>query len=251
MSTYGSIRIEDSEKIRVIRISKESTLNPLDIETLEEIADAVGNSGERIIVITGSDRAFSAGANIKKFESLDPRSAYDMARRGHIVMDFIASYHRPVIAAIKGFALGGGFELALACDLRIASPETKLGLTETNLGILPGWGGTQRLKAIAGRTRAFEMIAFGQMITADEALRYGILNAVSEDYFGYSMKLATELSGRAMTAISYVKDLMGYERNDAGYEAEKEMFGRIFSTDDCKEGVRSFLEKRKPSYSWK
>jgi len=251
MVEYNNLKVEDSGKIRVVRISKESNLNPLDIETLEEIRVAIENSRNRIIVIRGSDRAFSAGANIKKFQELDQRSAYDMARRGHIVMDFIASYERPVIAAINGFALGGGFELALACDIRVASPQTKLGLTETNLGILPGWGGTQRLGSIIGRTRAFEMISFGQMITAEEAMKYGILNAVSENYFEYSMKLATELSERAMVAISYVKELMKYSRNNEGFEAEKEKFGSVFGSEDSVEGVKSFVEKRKPVYTWR
>lgn len=250
MTEYMNLKIEDNDRIRVITISKESNLNPLDIETLEEIRTAMEESGGKIIVIRGSDRAFSAGANIKKFESLDSRGAYDMARRGHMVMDFIASYGRPVIAAINGFALGGGFELALACDVRIASPETKLGLTETNLGILPGWGGTQRLKLIAGRSKAFELISLGRMITAEEAQRFGIINSVSEDFFGESMKLAKEYSERAMMPISFVKELMELSGR-VGFEAEKEKFGEVFGTDDRKEGVESFVQKRKPEYHWK
>ncbi|MEM0156386.1 MAG: enoyl-CoA hydratase-related protein [Thermoplasmataceae archaeon] len=250
MKVYTNIMVEDSEKIRIIRIAKESNLNPLDIETLEEIKDAIEGSDGRIIVIRGSDRAFSAGANIKKFEGLDDRGSYDMARRGHIVMDFIASYGRPVIAAINGFALGGGFELALACDIRIASPETKLGLTETNLGILPGWGGTQRLKSMVGITRAFEMISMGKMITAEEAFKLGIVNSITPQYFEEALKIAEEYSNRAMVAISYVKDLMNRSGRD-GFELEKEKFGLVFRTEDHREGVKAFVEKRKPSYHWK
>jgi enoyl-CoA hydratase/carnithine racemase len=250
MKTYESIKVEDRNRIRIIRIAKESSLNPLDIETLEEIKDSVESSDGRIILIRGSDRAFSAGANIKKFESLDDRGSYDMARRGHIVMDFISSYGRPVIAAINGFALGGGFELALACDIRIASPETKLGLTETNLGILPGWGGTQRLKSMVGTARAFEMISMGRMITADEAYKLGIVNLVTPQYFEEAMKIAEEYSSRAMVAISYVKELMNSSGRE-GFEMEKEKFGLVFRTEDHGEGVKAFVEKRKPSYHWK
>lgn len=247
---FKNVKIEDRENVRIIHIAKESPLNPLDIDTLKEIKDAVYSSGRRVPVITGSAKAFSAGANIKDFLEMDSKAAYKFATEGHDVMNAIASYDLPVIAALHGYAFGGGFELALACDIRIASPDTQMGLTEVNLGILPGFGGTQRLKQLVGEAKAFEMISTGKRISADEAFSYGIVQKVSEKYLDDACELANEISEKAAISLKFIKRLLR-KQPDEDFEFEKEMFARLFETEDQKEGVSAFIEKRKPRFKGK
>ena len=244
---FRNIKVEDRESVRIIRISKESPLNPLDIETLKEIGEAVTASGNRVVVITGENKAFSAGANIKNFVDMEPETAFRFATEGHDIMNSIASHGMPVIAAIHGYALGGGFELALACDFRIAAPGSKLGLPEVTLGILPGFGGTQRLKQLVGEGKALELVSTGKTITAEEAEKLGIIMKVAEDYLGEALKFADELASKAPVALGYIKNLVR-ARPDNIFEDEKEKFALLFETEDRKEGINAFIEKRKPAF---
>lgn len=240
---------EVKDGVTLVTIKAENPLNPLTMDILKEVQESV-ESADSVVVLSGNGRAFSAGADIKNFSGLDPRKAYAFATEGHDVMNSIASLPIPVIAAIHGYALGGGFELALACDMRVATPDAKMGLTEVNLGILPGFGGTQRLRSLAGEGRAFELISTGKIIDATEAQRYGIVNRIGSDHMGEAMKLARELSEKPPLSLRYVKELLRSAPDD-NYEAEKEKFGLIFGTEDCREGVDAFLNKRKPVYKGK
>lgn len=244
---YENIETNDHGKVRTITLNRKSPLNPLDMTTLREIRDAVQNSGDRVILLHGANRAFSAGADINNFLQLDNSTAGVFAKEGHDIMNYLASYKRPVIAAIHGYCLGGGFELALACDLRIAHPETTFGLPEVNLGILPGFGGTQRLRGIVGETRAFELIVTGKRYKADEAYKLGILNEVTENYLETAQKLAEELSMKPKNSVRLIKELI---RNspDHRYEREIDAFGEVFAYPDREEGVQAFLEKREAKF---
>jgi enoyl-CoA hydratase/carnithine racemase len=244
---FRNITIDDTESVRHITLSSENPLNPISMEMIEEIGEALGEGGSRVVVISGRNKAFSAGANIKSFIDLNPERAYEFATRGHRIMDRIEHHPMPVIAAIHGYALGGGLELALACDLRIAHPQTKLGLPEINLGIIPGFGGTQRLLRLAGETRALQMITTGSTITAEKAMEFGILNEVTESYLQRSLELAIDLSKKPKNSLKFVKDLVRHIDQDY-FELEREYFGRVFGLPDRKEGVQAFLEKREPSF---
>lgn len=245
-TTSKNILVKEEDGIRIISITKENPLNPLDVETLEDIAAALKES-PMVTVIRGSSRSFSAGANVKVFQGLKPKDAYHFATRGQMALDFIATYERPVIASIRGFALGGGFELALACDLRICSPDTKLGLPEVTLGILPGWGGTQRLRRIVGETRAFEIISSGRMMNADEAFSLGIVNEIAEDPDLIAKQRALVYASSALKSVAMIKELVRGNRFDM-FERERECFGIAFETEDSAEGVNAFLQKRKPAF---
>lgn len=244
---YENIKTKDTEKVRTITISRESPLNPLDMDTLREIRDAIENSGDRVILLHGANRAFSAGADINNFLKLDNTTAGIFAKEGHDTMNFIAAYPRPVIAAIHGYCLGGGFELALACDIRIAHPDTTFGLPEVNLGILPGFGGTQRLRKLVGETVAFELVSRGMRYRADEAHRLGILNHVTENYLDEAGKIADELSRKPRESIRLIKSLVRNHPDDL-FEEEIDAFGKVFAEPDREEGVKAFLEKREPNF---
>lgn len=244
---YENIKVTDSGKLRVITINRKSPLNPLDMETLREIKDGIEKSGGKTILLHGANRAFSAGADINGFLKLDNTTAGIFAKEGHDIMNFIASYPRPVVAAIHGYCLGGGFELALACDFRVAHPDTTFGLPEVNLGILPGFGGTQRLRKIVGETVAFGLIATGKRYKADEAQRLGLLNEISENYLETARSLAEELSKKPKESVRLIKELVRNHPDDV-FEEEIEAFGAVFKDPDREEGVKAFLEKREPKF---
>ena len=243
---YRNIKCELKDDIRIIQISRPSELNPLDIETLEEI-EACLKSESLITVIRGSSRAFSAGADIKNFKGLSPEVAYSFARTGHRIYNYIADYDLPVIAAINGYALGGGFELSLACDFRIGSHDSKLGLTELNLGIIPGWGGTQRLKALAGEQFALYMIATSRILNADEALAHGILLQKSDNPVESALELARSLKEKSKKTLKFVKSLIRTVPDEI-FEEEMTLFGKSFEGSNSSEGVEAFLQKRKPVF---
>ncbi|MEM0159028.1 MAG: enoyl-CoA hydratase-related protein [Thermoplasmataceae archaeon] len=240
--------VNDQERIREIGIRRSNPLNPVDVDLLEQIASLVKSGGNRAIIIHGVGKAFSAGANIQLFRDLTPAKAYDFARRGHDCMNTIASHQFPVIAAIHGYALGGGFELALSCDLRISHPDAKLGLPEIDLGILPGFGGTQRLRKLVGEARALEIIWRGKRLTADEAYKFGIVNMISEDPLGDARSVASELMKKPWNSLSMVKRLVRHAP-DEYFEAEQEDFATCFKSNNVKEGVSAFLEKRAPEFN--
>ncbi len=243
----NNIKVEKKGRVITVMIDREKSTNPLNIETLEEIEEALKDE-RKIGIIYGNNRAFSAGADINLFTQMDPQKAYDFARRGHDVMDFIQSRKMPVIAAIHGFALGGGFELALSCDYRIAHPSTVFGLPEITLGILPGFGGTQRLLRIVGETKAFELVSRGLKFNAEKALSMNIINEIQEDYLGRAREIASEYESLPYEALANIKELIR-KPADSGFEMEKEYFGDLFRTENQKEGAKAFLDKRKANFN--
>ncbi len=244
---YENILVSDRGKVRIVTLNRKSPLNPLDMDTLREIKDAILNSGSNVILLHGANRAFSAGADINNFMKLTNDTAGIFAKEGHDIMNAIASYPRPVIAAIHGYCLGGGFELALACDIRVAHPDTTFGLPEVNLGILPGFGGTQRLRHIVGETLAFGLISTGKRYKAGEAFSYGLLNEVSENYLEVAIKLAEELSKKPKESLRLIKHLVRNAPDDI-FEEEIDAFGEVFAYPDREEGVKAFLEKREANF---
>ncbi|BAB59159.1 enoyl-CoA hydratase [Thermoplasma volcanium GSS1] len=246
---YRNISLEDHEGIRIVTIRRENSLNPLNLDTLEEIEDAVRESG-KVVVLKGSEKAFSAGADINNFLDMSDRDAFHFSDRGQQVMDSISDYERPVIAAVHGYALGGGFELALACDFRISDVKTKYGFPEVNLGIMPGFGGTQRIIDIAGKSYGMYLVMTGKTIDEQEALKHGIVDSVSEKYLDLAIELAKELSEKPATSIRYIKEVMN-RRDKEGYMMERERFALTFKTEDHLEGIRAFKEKRKAVFKGK
>jgi len=252
---------EKSEGIATITINRPQALNALNEETLLEISsrldDAKKDENIRAIVITGvGDRAFSAGADLNMMKNAGSLKAKRLSEFGQHVTREIEELGKPVIAAINGFALGGGLELAMACDIRIASENARLGQPEINVGLIPGWGGTQRLPRFVGKGIAKEMIFTGKMIDAKTAERLGLLNAVvPPDQLKSRVKeLANELMGKPPVGIQLAKQLINNSIETdlrIGLMHEAEAFGIIASTEDFNEGVAAFLEKRKPKYKGK
>ena len=244
-----NILVEKDGRLLKIFINREKKLNPLDIETIEEIGEALKEE-RQIGIISGMNRAFSAGADINVFLNLDPVTAYDFSKRGHQVMDFIEERQMPVIAAIHGFALGGGFELALACDIRIAHPDTYFGLPEVTLGIIPGFGGTQRLRNLVGNSRAFELASLGTRIDSSKALSMGIISEINDKYLERAVELGKQYEALPFESLAYIKELTRGRKMDL-FDREKEYFGNMFRTENQKEGAAAFVEKRKANFNTK
>lgn len=241
------LEVEDRDRISIITLKTGNPLNPLNMDIMREVGEAI-SATEKVTVINGQGKAFSAGANIADFTKMDSKIAYRFATEGHDIMNSIASSRLPVIAAIHGYALGGGFELALACDFRVSTPGAKMGLPEINLGIMPGFAGTQRLKSIAGEARALDLVSTGRMITAEEAHTMGIVARIGDDHMAEAEKLANELADKPPISLQYVKSLIR-ARPDSLYDEEKEKFGLVFGTKDSREGFDAFLNKRKPRFT--
>lgn len=244
----NNIEIEKSGKLMKIWIKREVPVNPLNMETMEEIYEAIRSNPERIVIIAGRNKAFSAGADIKGFLEMKPSDAFHFSTRGNEIMHFIAQHPMPVIAAIHGYALGGGFELALSCDLRISTKDAILGLPEVTLGILPGFGGTQRMKELLGESVTFDFVSRGKRIKGEEAKDLGLVNYTSEDPVKLAEQIAEEYAALPPIALKYIKRLIR-KRNDRLFEEEAEYFGKIFETSDQKEGASAFIEKRKPHFT--
>ncbi len=256
--TYQNLRIKDTGPIRRITIAREAKLNALNKAALAElhkaITAALDSSTVRGIVLTGAgEKAFVAGADIAEFASFNAGQGRALAREGQTnVFNLIHHAPKPVVAAINGFALGGGLELALACHIRVAASHAKLGLPEVSLGLIPGYGGTQRLTQLVGRGRALEMILTGDMVTASEALEWGAVNHVVEpiELLAKAESILRRISSRSPSAVTAaIKAInagLGAARD--GFETEIDEFGRCFDTPDFKEGVAAFLEKRKPNF---
>jgi len=253
---YKNILIEIIDRIGIITINRPKQLNALNKETIEELHEAFDglNTDEevRVIVITGSgEKAFVAGADIKEFMNFDERQGRELAAKGQeLLFDFIENLETPVIAAINGFALGGGLELALASHIRIASENAKMGLPEVSLGVIPGYGGTQRLAQIIGKGRAMEMILTAEMKDAQTALQYGLVTEVVEA--GKLMEAAINKAKKLMKNSPQAQALAikavnaGFAKE--GFETEKDLFGKAFTTNDFKEGTTAFVERRKPEF---
>lgn len=256
--SYQNVRIEDAGYIRRITIARETKLNALNKATLAELHEALttalADDTVRGLMLTGAgEKAFVAGADIGEFASFDADQGRALAREGQTtVFDVIHHATKPIIAAINGFALGGGLELALACHIRVGSSQAKLGLPEVSLGLIPGYGGTQRLAQLAGRGRALEMILTGDMITAAEALEYGILNHVVDppELIAKAEHILHRILSRSPSAVAAAIYAInaGTENARRGFDTEIDQFGRCFDTPDFKEGVSAFLEKRKPHF---
>lgn len=208
----------------------------------------------KAVVLHGEGRFFSAGADIKEFTALQETSDYEaLAKNGQVVFERMERYHIPIIAAIHGAALGGGLELAMACDIRIVSESAKLGLPEITLGILPGFGGTQRLPQLVGSANAYELILTGEAISGVEAHRIGLANKVvsEEDVFNTADVLAKKIAAKSRPTITRIMKLIPYAKVagfDEGVNQEAKAFGEIFGTDDATEGIQAFMEKRQPKF---
>ena len=255
---YNNILIEHKEKIAVLTINRPNQLNALNKQTIAELSVAFksleSNKNVRVIILTGSgEKAFVAGADIKEFFEFDINQGKELSAHGHqILFDLVENLTTPVIAAVNGFALGGGLELAMSCHFRIASENAKLGLPEVTLGVIPGYGGTQRLAQLVGKGRAMEMIMTAKMITAPEALFLGLVNHVTtpEELLATCQKIAEKIANNSSTAIAGAITAINASFKDGinGFQTEIDEFGKCFGTPDFIEGTTAFLEKRKPAF---
>lgn len=255
---YQNLVVNNQGYIRHIVINREEKLNALNKQTLAELHDAITDALAadtiRGIVLTGAgEKAFVAGADISEFANFDAAQGRALAYEGQTnVFDLIHAADKPIIAAINGYALGGGLELALACHMRVAAASAKLGLPEVSLGLIPGYGGTQRLTQLVGRGRALEMILTGDMICAHDALEYGLVNHVVEkaDLLAKAEDILQRIASRSRIAVSAAIKAVNASLGPVkpGFEAEINLFGQCFGTPDFKEGVSAFLEKRKPNF---
>ncbi len=255
---FENLLVETRERIQYITVNRESRMNALNKATIAELHtafyDAFINPKVGGVIITGAGpKAFVAGADIGEFANVDMEGGAEIARRGQtLVFDLIENGSKPVIAAINGFALGGGLELAMACHLRVASDNAKMGLPEVTLGLMPGYGGSQRLPQLVGKGRAMELILTGDMITAAQAHQFGLVNHVvkQEELIAKAEELMNKILSRGPLAISSAISAVnaGFKECVNGYEVEISEFGKCFGTKDLKEGISAFLEKRPPHF---
>jgi enoyl-CoA hydratase len=242
--------------VTINRADKMNALNKDVISELDQMLNAVQDDDAiKAVIITGAGpKAFVAGADISEFEGLSSSEGIDLARKGQDVFFKIENNSKPIVAAVNGFALGGGCELAMACHFRLASENAKFGQPEVNLGLIPGYGGTQRLVQLIGKGRALELLMTGNMIDATTALQYGLVNYVvpQAELLQKATTLLELITTKAPLAISQcIQAANAVFRAENGYETELKAFGECFDTNDMKEGVSAFLHKRKPVFSGK
>lgn len=255
---YNNILIQENDSLATITINRPKKLNALNKETISELhnafAELENDESIRVILLTGSgEKAFVAGADISEFADFDVEEGEELSRKGQeILFDFVENLSKPVIAAVNGFALGGGLELAMACHFRVASENAKMGLPEVSLGVIPGYGGTQRLPQLVGKGKAFEMIMTAGMITADDAKQSGLVNHVVslEELLPFCEKLGERILRNSPLAISAAIKAVNANFKDGvnGFEEEIKQFGNCFGTKDFTEGTAAFLEKRKANF---
>ena len=255
---FENILVSKNNGIAKITINRPKKLNALNKATLEELHKAFNtledDKNVKVIILTGSgEKAFVAGADIAEFANFTVEEGSDLARKGQeIVFDFVENLSTPVIAAVNGFALGGGLELAMACHFRIASDNAKMGLPEVSLGLIPGYGGTQRLPQLIGKGKAMEMIMTAGMIAANEAKECGLVNHVvaQDELLPLAEKIASRIMRNSSVAISAAISAVNANFEDGinGFEIEIDEFGECFGTADFNEGTTAFLEKRKPNF---
>jgi enoyl-CoA hydratase len=259
--TYENILLEKKNAIAYVTVNRPKVLNALSLATMEELGvafnDIKNDSAIRVAILTGSgEKAFVAGADIGELAKQDPVSGKEYAHRGQAVLDLIENLGKPVIACINGFALGGGCELALACTMRLASDNAKLGQPEVKIGILPGYGGSQRLPRLVGKGFAMQIILAGEMITAQEAHRIGLVNEVTSavDLIPRAEAIAAKVIANAPLAVQYAMEAVnkGMDMTLAeGLYLEATLFGVCCATEDKKEGTAAFLEKRPAQFKGK
>ena len=258
---YETIKVEREESILWIILNRPHRLNAFNDVLLEELGDVLDTAEKdpsiRCVVIMGEgDRAFSAGADVTMFPKATPTKAEEFSRFGQKIFGKIEKMPKPVIAAINGFALGGGLELALACDFRVAAEHAELGSPEIVLGLIPGWGGTQRLTRIVGLAKAKEMIMLGDRIKAEDALKIGLVHKIVHyDKLREEVKaLATKLAEGPPIAMKYAKYAINFGTQvplEVGLRLEASLMGLVFSTEDLKEGVEAFMSRRKAEFKGK
>ena len=250
-----NILIEKQDNIAVITINRPTKLNALNKATIQELHDGFKALNEdkmvkAIIIIGSGEKAFVAGADISEFANFSVEEGEKLATQGQeLLFDFVQNLSTPVIAAVNGFALGGGLELAMACHFRVASTNAKMGLPEVSLGVIPGYGGTQRLAQLVGKGKAFEMISTADTISADDAYKWGLANHITpqEELLNKCFEITSKIITKSPVAVkAAIKAInAGYNNKFNGYEVEIEEFGKSFGTNDFKEGTTAFLEKRK------
>ena len=261
METYNTLSLELSDRILTITINRPDALNALNIELIGELKSAFESAYDNLevggIIITGSgEKAFAAGADIKEIAELTELNARKFAERGQSLFTLIENFEKPVIAAVNGYALGGGCELAMACHFRVASSTAQFGQPEVNLGLIPGYGGTQRMTRLIGKGRAMELMMTGGTINAEQANQIGLVNHVEDDQDAMmvlSRKLMGKILAKAPLAISMVITSANAVDNpdEDGYLIEANSFASCCGTEDFKEGTTAFLEKRKPEFRGK
>ncbi len=255
---YNNLLVDIQGLVATVTINRPNQLNALNKETIEELSNVLTNleenNGVGVIILTGSgEKAFVAGADIKEFANFNIAQGGELAHKGQqLLFNKIENLTKPVIAAVNGFALGGGLELAMASHIRIASTNAKMGLPEVSLGVIPGYGGTQRLAQLVGRGKAMEMVVTAGMISAEDALSWGLVNQVvaQEELLNKANEIASKIlnnSGAAITAAIRAINA-NYIDGVNGYDTEIEEFGKCFGTKDFTEGTTAFVEKRKPNF---
>lgn len=256
-----NFQIQNSNRVLTVTISRPKALNALNTELINELDDIISEFYQNdisrgLILIGDGDKAFVAGADIKELAVLSREEALLLAKKGQVLFKKIADCPKPILAAINGFALGGGCELAMACHIRIATENAKFGQPEINLGIIPGYGGTQRLPQLVGRGKALELMLTGDLISASEAKSLGLVNHVvsnREELISLANVMMAKVVSKSPIAVaSVIKSVnSGFEFENAGYVTESEHFADCASTDDFKEGTQAFIEKRQPHFTGK
>lgn len=256
--TYENLLITEEDGILIVTINRPQALNALNNQTMQELQqffgeDAPSRAGVKGIILTGAgEKAFVAGADIKEFMGLNAETGAMMAKRGQDVFFLIERFPKPVIAAVNGFALGGGCELAMACHIRVASERAKFGQPEVNLGIIPGYGGTQRLVQHIGKGKALELMMTGDMLDAAEAYQRGLVNHVvpESEVVSKAKEILEKIATKGPVAITKVIEAVNayFDKNQDGFEREVREFGNTVGTEDAKEGASAFVEKRKAEF---
>lgn len=258
MADTNNILSEEEEGILYLTVNRESKLNALNLDTLEEIRNIFNevsdNKDIKAVIITGSgEKAFIAGADISEIAQLNELNARKFAENGQEIFNLIENCHKPVIAVVNGFALGGGCELAMACHMRVATANAKFGQPEVNLGIIPGYGGTQRLTYLVGRGKATELMMTGDMIDAVEAKSLGLVNHIlptKKEAIQKAEEIIHKIRSKAPLAIGMIVDCVNavFTLDENGFQTEANCFARCVKSGDYKEGTSAFLEKRKPEF---
>jgi len=255
---FNNILVDLDDNVAVVTVNRPKKLNALNTATIKELHLAFKSLEKdkkvRVIILTGAgDKAFIAGADISEFAHFDTKQGGQLAAQGQeLLFDFVENLNKPVIAAVNGFALGGGLELAMSCHFRVAGHNARMGLPEVSLGVIPGYGGTQRLPQLIGKGRAMEMIMTGGMIDVERAIEFGLVNhiASSEELLDFCKNIAKKIAKNSPMAVSQAIKAInaGFNNEVHGFEVEIKAFGQCFGTDDFKEGTTAFLEKRKASF---